>query len=209
VGGGVMGRVGTLIIGLLIGVGAMWLVQRQFAGDELTAETVAAASLDAVRAQNRLTVFAGRFTVAVTTRVEKLGLAAEKTLIVPATVRYEIDYAKLGRDDMAWDAGAKTLTVRLPEVEIAEPQVDLAGIREYGAGSVLMTLGNAEDVIDRSNRAKIREAVIKEADTSLLRELARASAKTAVERGFALPLEAAGIDARVIVRFPDETGVAL
>jgi hypothetical protein len=72
-----------------------------------------------------------------------------------------------------------------------------------------MALGNAEEVIDAANRAKIRAAVLKEADTGLLRELARSAARTAVERGFALPLAAAGIDARVIVRFPDESGYGL
>lgn len=204
-----MGKFATLVIGLLLGIGGMWLVERQSAKEEPTAESVAAASLDAIRAQNRLTVFAGRFTVAVTTRVEKLGLAAEKTLIVPATVRYDIDYSKLRRDDLAWDAGAKTLTVRLPQIEIAEPQVDLAGIREYAGGTFLLAISDAEAVIDKANRTKIRAAVMKEADTSVLRDLARASARTAVGRGFALPLEASGIDARVIVRFPDETGYGL
>ena len=204
-----MGKILALAIGLFLGVGGSWLVARQMAADAPTAESIADASLNAIRAQNRLTVFAGRFTVAVTTRVEKLGLAAEKTLIVPATVRYDIDYAKLRRDDVAWDTGARTLTVRLPNIDIAEPQVDLAGIREYGGGSFLLALSDAESVIDKANRAKIRDAVMKEADTNVLRELARSAARTAVERGFALPLEAAGIDARIIVRFPDETGYDL
>jgi hypothetical protein len=204
-----MGKAGAAIIGLLLGLGGMWLWQRQSADEAPSAESVAAASLDAVRAQNRLTVFAGRFTVAVTTRVEKLGLAAEKTLIVPATVRYDIDYARLQRDDIVWDAGARTLTVRLPDIAIAEPQVDMQGIREYGGGTFLLAISDAESVIDKANRAKIRDAVIKEADTSVMRDLARASARTAVERGFALPLEAAGVDARVIVRFPDESGYGL
>jgi len=203
-----MRKFGILLVGLLIGAAAMWFVGRE-ASDAPTGDTIAAASLDAVRAQNRLTVFAGRFTVAVTTRVEKLGLAAEKTLIVPATVRYDLDYAKLKRDDVVWDAGARTLTVRLPEIEISEPQVDMARIKEYEGGTILLALGNASEVIDEANRRKIKSAVMVEADTNLLRELARASARTAVVRGFSLPLEAAGIDARVIVRFPDESGYGL
>ncbi|WP_374595811.1 DUF4230 domain-containing protein [Sphingosinicella sp.] len=198
----------TLLAGLLLGALAMWFVARDD-DKPVDAQSIAAASLDAVRAQNKLTVFAGRFTVAVSTRVEKLGLSAEKTLIVPATVRYDIDYSKLRRDDMVWDEGARVMTVRLPDIQLDEPQVDMANIREYGGGTILMALGNAEEVIDAANRTKIRAAVLKEADTGLLRELARSSARTAVERGFALPLAAAGIDARVIVRFPDESGYGL
>lgn len=198
----------TLLAGLLLGALAMWFVARDD-DKPVDAQSIAAASLDAVRAQNKLTVFAGRFTVAVSTRVEKLGLSAEKTLIVPATVRYDIDYSKLGRDDIVWDEGSRVMTVRLPDIQLDEPQVDMANIREYGGGTILMALGNAEEVIDAANRRKIREAVLKEADTGLLRELARSSARTAVERGFALPLAAAGIDARVIVRFPDESGYGL
>lgn len=198
----------TLLAGLLLGALAMWFVARDD-DKPVDAQSIAAASLDAVRAQNKLTVFAGRFTVAVSTRVEKLGLSAEKTLIVPATVRYDIDYSKLGRDDIVWDEGSRVMTVRLPDIQLDEPQVDMANIREYGGGTILMALGNAEEVIDAANRSKIRTAVLKEADTGLLRELARSSARTAVERGFALPLAAAGIDARVIVRFPDESGYGL
>lgn len=198
----------TLLAGLLLGALAMWFVARDD-DKPVDAQSIAAASLDAVRAQNKLTVFAGRFTVAVSTRVEKLGLSAEKTLIVPATVRYDIDYSKLGRDDIVWDEGSRVMTVRLPDIQLDEPQVDMANIREYGGGTILMALGNAEEVIDAANRTKIRAAVLKEADAGLLRELARSSARTAVERGFALPLAAAGIDARVIVRFPDESGYGL
>lgn len=198
----------TLVAGLLLGAFAAFFLVRE-KDKPVDARSIAAASLEAVRAQNKLTVFAGRFTVAVTTRVEKLGLSAEKTLIVPATVRYDIDYSKVRRDDMVWDEGSRVMTVRLPDIQLDEPQVDMANVREYGGGTILMALGNAEEVIDAANRRKIREAVLKEADTSLLRELARSSARTAVERGFALPLAAAGIDARVIVRFPDESGYAL
>jgi len=198
----------TLLAGLLLGALAAWFLGRDKV-KPVDAQSIAAASLDAIRAQNKLTVFAGRFTVTVSTRVEKLGLSAEKTLIVPATVRYDIDYSKLGRDDIVWDEGSRVMTVRLPDIQLDEPQVDMANIREYSGGTILMALGNAEEVIDAANRSKIRTAVLKEADTTLVRELARSSARTAVERGFALPLAAAGIDARVIVRFPDESGYAL
>jgi hypothetical protein len=203
-----MKRLLLLLLGIALGAGATWWsINRAAAPDPRTG--IAAASLDAIRAQNRLTVFAGRFTVAVSTRIERMGLVAEKTMIVPATVRYEIDYARLGADDAVWDAEARVLTVRLPDIELAEPEVDLAGLREYSSSGLLMAVTDAESVIDRANRAKIRDAVMKEADTRLIRDLARGAARSAVTQGFSLPLAAAGLDARVIVRFPDESGFGL
>lgn len=204
-----MGKFATLIIGLIAGAILAWFAIQQLAQKAPDASSIAAASLDAIRAQNRLTVFAGRFTVAVTTRTEKLGLSAQKTMIVPAMVRYDIDYAKLRRDDLAWDSGSKVLTVRLPDIEISEPQVEMTDIREYSDGSILLAISDAEALIDAANSRKIRAAVMKEADTNLMRELARGAARTAVVRGFSLPLEAAGIESRVIVRFPDESGYGL
>ncbi|MEO0499080.1 MAG: DUF4230 domain-containing protein [Pseudomonadota bacterium] len=196
----------ALIVGLVLGAGALWLWDREQPASEPDVDTIAAATLDAVRAQNRLSVFAGSFTVAVTSRAERLGLSAEKTMIVPATVRYEIDYAKLSARDLVWDEATRTLTVDVPPVEISSPEIALDRVREYGEGAVLMTLGNAEEVLDAANRRKVAEAVRREADTPLMRTLARDAARGAVERGFRLPLAAAGVPARVAVRFPDEAG---
>ncbi|MEE4350039.1 MAG: DUF4230 domain-containing protein [Pacificimonas sp.] len=197
----------ALIAGILLGAGALFLVLRPdqdlFAPD---VDTIAAASLDSVRAQNRLSVFAGRFTVAVTSRAERLGFAAEKTMIVPATVKYEIDFAALGPEDIIWNAETNEMLVNLPPIELSEPEIDLSAVRDYGEGAVLLTVGGAEAALDRANRAKVRAAVMKEARAPLMQDMAREAARTAAAHSFRLPLEAAGIPAAVSVRFPDETG---
>ncbi|MGB7404069.1 MAG: DUF4230 domain-containing protein [Pacificimonas sp.] len=197
-----------LLLGIIVGAGALfaWQTMSPPPEDDPDIASIAAASLEAVRAENRLNVFAGRFTVAVTSRAERFGFAAEKTMIVPATVRYQVDYAKLMADDLNWDPSTGTLTVDLPPVEISEPEVDLKAVRDYGDGTVLLTLGDAEARLDRANRAKVREAVMREAEAPVMREMARAAARDAVVRGFRLPLEAAGVPARVEVRFADEAG---
>ncbi len=195
----------ALIAGLLLGAGALFFWQQQTPAKP-DVRTIASASLNAVRAQNRLSVFAGRFTVAVTSRATKFGLAAEKTMIVPATVRYEIDYAKLTPEDLSWDETTGTLQVDLPAIEISDPEIDMARVRDYGEGAVLMTLGNAEDALDAANRNKVAGAVRQEAEAPVMLDMARTAARDAVARGFRLPLEAAGVDATVNVRFPDEAG---
>lgn len=199
----------ALVAGIALGIGGLWLVLKP--GDPLAPDvnSIAAASLNAVQAQNRLSVFAGRFTVAVTSRAERLGFSAEKTMIVPATVKYEIDYAKLGPDDIAWDPVTKEMIVDLPPIEISEPEIDMSRVREYGAGTVMLTVGGANEALDRANRAKVRGAVMKEAQAPIMLDMARQSAREAAARSFRLPLQAAGVPATVTVRFPDEAGSAM
>lgn len=199
----------ALFAGAVLGAAALFFALESREPNRPDVETVAAASLEAVRAQNRLTVLAGRFTVAVSSRAERLGLSAEKTMIVPATVRYDVDYSKLTHENLRWDAAERTLYVGVPDVELSAPQVDLDRVREYSDGQLLMALGNAREALDRANRAKVDDAVLEEADTAFMRGLARDAARSAVERGFTIPLEAAGIAAKVVVRFEDEAGAAL
>ncbi|MFC3713375.1 DUF4230 domain-containing protein [Sphingoaurantiacus capsulatus] len=196
----------TLALGLAIG-GIAALNWRTDSAPNIT--SIAQSSLQAVQAQNRLTAFAARFTVAVTSATQRLGLSARKTIIVPGLVRYELDWAKVQASDLVWDAATKRLTVTLPPVEISEPAVDLAQLQEYEDGKLLMALGNAETALDAANRAKLRAALMKEAQAPTLMKLARDATRAAVERTFELPLNAAGVDADVVVRFRDEAGQAM
>ena len=197
----------ALAVGLLLGV----VVATRFVAAPKAPDvrSIAQANLQAVQAQNRLTAFAARFTVAVTSQTQRLGLSARKTMIVPGLVRYELDWAKLQPSDLAWNEATRTLTVQLPPVEVSEPAVDLARIQEYEDGRVLMALGNAEQALDAANRAKMRQALLREAKAPILQRLARDATRAAVERTFELPLTAAGVDADVVVRFRDEAGKAM
>src|ERR1044071_460963 len=125
----------ALVLGLVVG-DALDIGKRLFGGDP---ETVASSALQSMRAQNRLVPFVARYVSVVSSRQERLGglVSAERTLILPGDVRYEIDLAKLGPEDVKWDAGTSTLSVTLPEIEIAGPEVDLAAAREYGDRGVL------------------------------------------------------------------------
>lgn len=196
----------TLVVGLAAGGLAVLNWRKEPAYD---ISSIAQSSLQAVQAQNRLTAFAARFTVAVTSEAQRLGLSARKTMIVPGLVRYELDWAKVEPSDLSWDAAAKRLSVSLPPIEISEPAVDLSGLQEYEDGRLLMALGNAEKSLDAANRAKLREALLKEARAPVLVKLAREATRAAVERTFELPLTAAGVDADVVVRFRDEAGQAM
>jgi hypothetical protein len=194
----------ALILGLFVG-GALDIGKRLFGGPD--PETVASSALQSMRAQNRLVPFVARYVSVVSSRQERFGglVSSERTLILPGDVRYELDLAKLGPEDVRWDAGSSTLSVTLPEIEIAGPEVDLAAAREYGEGGVLSVVTDADQALDRNNRARAVADLRKQAQAAVPMRLAREAGRQAVERSFALPLQAAGFDgAKVVARYPTE-----
>jgi hypothetical protein len=198
--------IGAIVVALLLGflVGGLADVgKRLFGGAD--PESVVNSSLESMRAQNRLVPFVARFVSVTSSRQEKFGLSAERTLILPGTVRYELDLAKIDRDDLEWNKSAKTLTIRLPNVEIAGPEVDLKAAREYGSGGILSAISDADSRLDDANRSLAVADLRKQAGAPTPMRLAREAARQAVERSFAMPLHAAGIeDAEVVARFSDE-----
>src|SRR4051795_10464358 len=114
----------ALILGVLLGI-TTGIADRIFGGPN--PKTIASASLESMRAQNRLTVFAARYVSVVTSEQQRLGglVSSQRTLILPGDVRYEIDLSKLQPNDVSWDSSAHTLKVKLPEVEVAGPDVDI------------------------------------------------------------------------------------
>ena len=192
----------ALVLGVILGT-ATGIADRIFGGPK--AETIASASLESMRAQNRLIAFVARYVSVTTSTTSRFGFSAKRTLILPGDVRYELDLSKLQPKDVSWDASSHTLQVRLPEVEIAGPDVDLTSAQEYGEGGVLTALTSADETLDQANRAKAVSDLRKQASAAVPMRLAHEAARQAVERSFAMPLVAAGFKhAKVVARFPTE-----
>ena len=194
----------ALILGVLIGV-TTGIADRIFGGPD--PNTIASASLQSMRAQNRLTVFAARYVSVVTSQQERLGglLNSERTLILPGDVRYELDLSKLQPNDVTWNGSSNTLTVRLPMIEVAGPDVDINAVKEYGSSGVLSALTNANEQLDQANRDRAVSDLRKQATAQVPMQLAQQAARQAVERSFAMPLLAAGFDkVKVVARFPTD-----
>ena len=194
----------ALILGVLLGVSS-GVVDRIFGSPD--PKTIATSSLESMRAQNRLIAFVARYVSVVSSEQERLGglVSTERTLILPGNVRYEVDLSRLQPEDVTWDAGSQTLKVRIPDIEIAGPEVDLNSAREYGSGGVLATLTNAETQLDATNRARAVTDLRKQAQAEVPMRLARDAARQAIERSFSMPLKAAGFEnARVVARFASE-----
>ena len=166
-------------------------------------ETVVAASLQGLQEQNVLVPFTARYVAVVTSTQSRLGLSAKKTMIMPGTVRYELDLGKLKQSDLDWDAATNALTVTLPPLRLAGPEIDIDAISEYRDGEILLTLTDAERTLDAANRKRAQEELIAQARGPTPMRLAQGAARTAVEQSFAMPLKAAGIDAKVTARFAD------
>lgn len=194
----------ALVLGLLLGT---WtgIVGKIFGGPN--PRTIATESLESMRAENRLTVFAARYVSVVTSDEQKLGglLSSQRTLILPGNVRYELDLSKLQPKDVTWDKSTNTLHVQMPEIEVAGPDVDINAVREYGGGGVLSALTSANQQLDQANRDRAVQDLRKQATATVPMQLARQSARVAIERSFAMPLAAAGFkDVKVVARFPTE-----
>jgi len=194
----------ALVIGLLLGI-TTGIADRIFGGPN--PKTIASASLESMRAQNRLTVFAARYVSVVSSEQQRLGglVSSERTLILPGDVRYELDLSRLQPGDVTWDGSSHTLKVKLPEIEVAGPDVDINAVKEYGGGGVLSALTNANQQLDKANRDRAVSDLRKQATAKVPMQLARESARAAIERSFAMPLAAAGFkDVKVVARFPTE-----
>lgn len=194
-----MKQVWLLLLSLIVlsVSGIAWLQRRV----DPPVQSVVASSLQSLHEQNRLSAFAARFVTVVTSGKDQLGLHAEKTLIVPALVRYEIDLAKLEQSDLRWDDRARTLNITLPPIELSGPEFDLTATKEYGSGAVLMTLTDVERLLDQLNRTKAKADVIAQAKAPTMIKLAQDATARAITNNFALPLRAAGVDATVKAAF--------
>ncbi|WP_213980357.1 DUF4230 domain-containing protein [Sphingomonas sp. dw_22] len=191
----------ALVLGAGVWLAGDYLKSRFLAPDPVT---VASASLQGLREQNRLSTFAARYVAVVTSKQSRMGLSAQKTLIMPGAVRYEVDLAKLRQQDLQWDAANKRLTVTLPPVEVVGPDIDMGAIREYDSGGLLMRFTDVEGQLDDANRKAGQTELIRQAREAAPMRLARDATRRAVEHSFALPLKAAGLDADIAVRFADE-----
>jgi hypothetical protein len=194
---------GALVVLVLVVAGSGWILwERWQRGPD--PDTIVSASLQGLREQNILVPFTARYVAVVTSRQTTLGLAAQKTLIMPGTVRYELDLGALDEDDLEWNAAASRLTIALPPLRLAGPEIDMAGIREYRDGELLMFLTDSEQRLDAVNqRAASRELLAQARGPTPLR-LARGAAIRAIEQSFAMPLHVAGIDATVSAHFGEK-----
>jgi hypothetical protein len=196
----------VLVLIALFILGMMWavstMVSHRLAGPDPV--TIASGSLQGLREQNRLSAFAASFVAVATSTQSQFLLSTKKTLIMPGTVEYHVDLAKLTARDVTWDAKSHTLGVVLPPVEASPPQIDLTRLQEVSDGGLLSQITDANARLDVANRAAGQAELVRQSHAPVPMKLARDATRRAIERSFAMPLRAAGLEATVKVRFADE-----
>ena len=165
-----------LLLALLAGAGLGLLLRPAATATGPDPEAIAGAALLSLRDEGRLTAFIGRFVAVVSASETRLGLTARKTLILPGSVRYGVDLARLSRRDLAWDRATRTLTVTLPPLEISGPDLDLSHVQEYSEGGIVMALTGAERTLDQANSRSAQDELMRQARDRIPTSLARNAA---------------------------------
>jgi hypothetical protein len=117
-------------------------------------------------------------------------VTARQVAVIPARVDYAIDLGKVGRDRMRWDATSKTLTVRLPALEVTRPNLDEARAQYLREGMWITRA--AQDKLTRDNTKLAERLAVEQAANPVLLGLARSAAKDAIRQNLAIPLQVAG-----------------
>jgi len=196
---------GALALIALFFAGGLWVVQSYItARVDPDPVTIATASIQGLREQNKLSAFQASYVAVVTSTQSRFGLSTERTVIMPGTVDYEVDLSKLTRRDVVWDAKSKTLGVTLPQPMPSAPRININAIKTYGRDGVLGTFTDVGSQLDNTNRVAAQKELASQALQPEPMKLAREATRRAVEQSFALPLKAAGLDATVRVRFAGE-----
>jgi Protein of unknown function (DUF4230) len=191
---------------LLLGIALGYAFRPAPAPPPPDAEAVATAALLSVREQGRLVPFAARFVSVASASESHLGLTARKTLIMPGTVRYGVDLARLRRSSLEWEESTRTLSVTLPPLELSGPEIDLNQVQETSAGGLVMALAGSERSLDSANRRNAQDDLMRQARAPAMLQAARNEAMRIVARAFAAPLRSAGIEAAGAVRYLGPSG---
>ncbi|WBO21634.1 DUF4230 domain-containing protein [Sphingomonas abietis] len=196
---------GMVLAFVLIAGGAALLGKRAF--DHFWSpdpESVASASLQGLQAQSRLTALVASYVAVVTSTQHRFGLSAQRTLIMPGRVRYEVDLSQMKPGDLVWHKDSHMLDVTLPPLMIEGPEIDPARMKAYDGGGLLLKLTDSGEALDQTNQQAARVELIRQAREPSPVAIAKQAARQAVAQSFALPLKAAGMDPNVRVRFQGE-----
>lgn len=164
-----------------------------------------AASLVALEKHDRLTVFSAQLSPVVASDDERLFgvLKSRQIAVIPARIDYAVDFARVDRSRLSWNANTQQLDVRLPPVEPGKPNLDEAHA-QYLREGVWITR-DAQDKLTRDNTLLAERLASEQAASPVLIGLARDAAREAVRQNLSIPLQVAGYkDAKVTVRFDGE-----
>ena len=130
-------------------------------------------------------------------------LTSQRVMKAPFAVDYFVDVSGLDAGDFRWDAGTRTLVVDAPGVRVGAVNVDEAHTYVDRTTGVFVTRGAMTELQHQASARADRVATAEAREPERLAQ-AQANARRALGKLFAGPLAAAGLDARVVVRFASD-----
>ena len=128
---------------------------------------------------------------------------SERVMKAPFEVEYFVDVSGLDAGDFAWEAASRTLLLNAPAVRVGAVNVDEAHTYVDKTTGLFVTRA-AMTALQRQASARADRVAAAEARKPERLAQAQANARRALTRLFAGPLGAAGLDAKVVVRFADD-----
>lgn len=130
---------------------------------------------------------------------------SEQTTAVPFSVDYFVNLNSIGQGDYSWDQQTRTLTVAIPDVTVARPNIDETAATSRQKG-IYISRRASQELARQTSRFATGRSMQAARDTKRL-EQARANARQVVGKMAQGPLQAAGLgEVKVAVKFPWEMG---
>jgi hypothetical protein len=169
----------------------------------LTVDTkkVLSATIESLKSESRLVSYSYVGTQNVSIDRDKwIIFNGHQQLIVPATVSYFIDLAKLTETSAIFDESTNTVTVTLPRLMLT---VEFDPRRATIINDGMLTLNDeVVQALTKINYETARKSAIKQGQQAALVQSAKDRTKENIERLFRVPLQAAGkAGVKVIVSF--------
>ena len=121
----------------------------------------------------------------------------------PYSVEYFVDLRKMSRSSYRWNAQDRIMSVDIPDVVVAAPNIDMSRARTK-IGGVFVSRWSSIDMQKRA-AGRLSGRVDAKAKDPLNLDKAREGARLAISRFVQAPLSAAGIsDVKVVVRLPSD-----
>jgi hypothetical protein len=132
--------------------------------------------------------------------------SSEQRATLPFSVDYYVDLSKVDVHDTRYNPESRTLTIEVPPVRVAEPNIDLTRGKVGTADGFWVSRRAGADLIRRGltlTKAQAEKTAAKPENV----KRARSEARQRIQALLKLPLEAAGHEeVSVAVRFGDEPG---
>ncbi len=159
---------------------------------QVDTKKVLSATVESLRSENKLLVYAYKGTVKVKVERTKFWVfGASQELIVPGVVNYYLDMGKLSLANVTFDEKAKLVRVKLPPVVMGDIAFQPEQATTINGGVLSYSQAQVDELL-KANYATARLAMTAQAQQATFVQAARAQAITNVQTYFEIPLRIVG-----------------